>query len=62
MLMGLTLRTAGLSGRGVLVRLPISDAGDGNRFFALRVGDRGVGKPGYFLPTSVKSERLGRIA
>jgi hypothetical protein len=61
MLMGLTLRTAGLSGRGVLVPLPSSETGEGHKFFALAVGDSGVGKPGYFLPTSVKRERWGRM-
>jgi len=60
MLMGLTLRTAGLSGRGVLVPLPSSIAGEGHRAFALGVGESGVGKPGYFLPTSVRSESCGR--
>jgi hypothetical protein len=60
MLMGLTLRTAGLSGRGAAAPFLVSDAGDGNSSFALGVGDNGVGKPGYFLPISVKSDRLGR--
>jgi hypothetical protein len=59
--MGLTLRTTGLSGRGVAARLPISEAGEGYNSFALGVGDNGVGKPGYFLPTSVNSDRFGRV-
>jgi hypothetical protein len=57
--MGLRLRRAGLRGRGVAAK---SEAGEGKRSFALGVGDKGVGKPGYFLPTSVRRERLGRVA
>lgn len=62
MLMGLTLRMMGLSGRGVLARLSVSETGEGKSAFALVVGESGVGKPGYFLPISVKRERLGRMA
>jgi hypothetical protein len=45
----------------VAARLPISEAGEGYNSFALGVGDNGVGKPGYFLPTSVNSDRFGRV-
>jgi hypothetical protein len=62
MLIGLMDRTAGLSGRGVHALLPDSDAGDGNKSFAVLVGEIGEKKPGYFLPTFVKSERFGRMA
>jgi hypothetical protein len=59
-LMGLTERTAGLCARGVPALLPKSDVGVGNNSFAAKVGDNGLGKPGYLRPTSVKSVRLGR--
>lgn len=62
MLIGLTLRTAGLRARGVVARLPASYASDGNCSLALMVGESDVGKPGYFLPTSVKSDRCGFVA
>lgn len=61
-LIGLEGQTTGLSTLGVLILLPVSDAGDGNSSFAPGVGDNGVGKPGYFLPMSVKSERFGLVA
>jgi hypothetical protein len=57
MLMGLTERMAGLVARGVTAPLPVSDTSEG-----LWVGESGVGKPGYFRPTSVKSESLGLMA
>lgn len=59
MLIGLTVRTVGLFARGVTARLPDYDIGDGNMFFAPKVGESGVGKPGYFLPTSVRRDRIG---
>lgn len=52
-------RIPGPQARSVPVILPASESGDGNSCRALGVGDKGVGKPGYFLPTSVKSERCG---
>jgi hypothetical protein len=62
MLMGLTERMAGLVARGVAAPLPVSDAGEGKITFALWVGESGVGKPGYFRPTSVRSENFGLMA
>ena len=62
MLIGLAVRAAGLDARGVVAPLLVSDIGDGNMSFALSVGDSGVGKPGYFLPISVKMERFGLTA
>lgn len=52
-------RIPGLKVYDVPVVPPASELGDGNSSRALVVGDKGVGKPGYFLPTSVKSERCG---
>ena len=60
--MGLTERTVGLRARGVATTLLASEAGEGHNSFAPEVGERGVGKPGYFLPTSVKSDKCGFIA
>lgn len=62
MLIGLVVRGAGLFIRGVAAPLPNSEIGVGNIFLALGVGESGVGKPGYFLPTSVKRDNAGRIA
>jgi hypothetical protein len=62
MLIGLPIRVVGLRARGVAALLTASNAGDGNFLIALRVGESGVGKPGYFLPTSVKRDRCGLIA
>lgn len=59
---GLAIRMARVATHDVADTLPASDAGDGNRSFALRVGDRGVGNPGYFLPTSVKRDNVGLMA
>lgn len=59
-LMELTERTAELCARGVAALLPKSDVGVGYNSLALKVGDSGVGKPGYLRPTSVKSVKLGR--
>lgn len=62
MLMGLVVCIAGVAARGVEAPLATSEAGDGNNAFALEVGESGVGKPGYFLPTSVKRDNVGLIA
>jgi hypothetical protein len=61
MLIGLTGRTAGLKARGAAVLSSVSDAGDGYISLAVRVGDNGVGKPGYFLPISVRRDSCGFI-
>lgn len=62
MLMGLAGVMAELRIRGVPDMMLGLEVGEGNRSFALVVGERGVGKPGYLLPTSVKSERYGFTA
>lgn len=62
MLMGLVIRIAGVAALGVEAPLPASEAGEGNSAFAVKVGESGVGKPGYFLPTSVKRDNVGLIA
>ena len=62
MLNRFTVRTAGPKARGVTALFPESDAGEGYVSLAVRVGDSGVGNPGYFRPTSVRSDRCGFIA
>lgn len=60
--MGLKERTAELWVPGVGATSLPSEVGDGNNSLAFEVGERGVGKPGYLLPTSVRSDRCGFMA